>query len=228
MFDKRLLAISQMIVKGQPLADIGTDHAYLPVYLVKNGMVPRAIATDVAQGPYLRAVREIEKEGLMDRIEVRKGNGLRVIEKGEVYNVVIAGMGGETIASILEDDWEKAESFACFVFQPMSKPEALRHVLAKKGWPILDEKVVMENGRFFVIISSKPDNKPYFLSPLEEEIGPVILRSKVYTMFLRYYLNKYRLIERELSKSKEAYESGLLLEYEKKVKELEEVLNGQG
>lgn len=228
MLDKRLLAISEMIVRGKSLADIGTDHAYLPIYLVQNGMVPFAVAADIAEGPYIRAVREVRKAGLEDKIEVRKGDGLKVLARGEVCNIVVAGMGGETIASMLEEDWEKAASFQHFVFQPMSRPESLRYVLAEKGWPILDERVVEENKRFFVIISSKPGSKPYSLSPLEAEIGPIILRTKEYFAFLRYYWKKYKSIEQELCKSKGEYESELLIAYKEKIKALEEVLNGQG
>ncbi|SHG90289.1 tRNA (adenine22-N1)-methyltransferase [Thermosyntropha lipolytica DSM 11003] len=226
--DKRLLAISQMIIKGKSLADIGTDHAYLPVYLIKNELVPRVIATDVAEGPYARAVKEVAKWGFKDRIEVRKGDGLKVLQKGEVYNVVIAGMGGETIASILEEDWAKAESFGHFVLQPMSKPDVLRNVLASRGWIILDEKVVGEKDKFFVLLSSRPGDKPYSLSPLEAELGPVILKSKEYLPFLRYYLKKYQRIVAELNKSQGEEKKDLLIKYRAKIKELKEVLHGQG
>lgn len=226
VLNKRLLVVSEMIVRGKSLADIGTDHAYLPIYLVQKGIVPFAVATDIAEGPYIRALREVKKAGLEDKIEVRKGDGLKVLARGEVCNIVVAGMGGETIASMLEEDWEKAASFEHFVFQPMSRPESLRYVLAGKGWPILDEKVVVENNRFFVMISSKPGSKPYSLSPLEAEIGPIILRTKENAAFLRYYWKKYKSVEQELCKSRSEYENSLLLEYREKIKGLEEVLNG--
>lgn len=228
MLDKRLHTVSEMIVKAKPLADIGTDHAYLPIYLIKNGLVPFAIATDMPDGPYIRAANEVKKAGLMDKIEIRQGDGLKVIEAGEVYNIVIAGMGGETIARILEDDWQKTMSFEHFVFQPMSRPDMLRVFLAGKGWRLLDEKVVRENNRFFTVMSYEPGDKPYFLSPLEAEIGPVILKSKDYIPFLRYYLKKYCSIESELKKSEGESELKLLDDYRTKIKELKEVLNGQG
>lgn len=228
MIDKRLNTVSEMIVKTKSLADIGTDHAYLPIYLIKNRWIPFAIATDMPDGPYIRAVNEVKKAGLMDKIEIRQGDGLKVIEAGEVFNIVIAGMGGETIARILEDDWQKTRSFEHFVFQPMSRPEVLRYFLAGKGWRLMDERVVRENDRFFIAMSYKPEDKPYVLSPLEAEIGPIILRSKEYIPFLRYYLKKYRCIEAELKKSEGESERQLVNDYIKKIKELQEVLNGQG
>ncbi|MBO8159135.1 class I SAM-dependent methyltransferase [Thermosyntropha sp.] len=226
MHDKRLQAISGMIIKGRSLADIGTDHAYLPIYLVKNNIVPFAIATDINNFPYERAESEVKKHGLEDKIEVRLGDGLKVISPGEVDNVVIAGMGGETITGILEDDLKKASSFKRFIFQPMSRPEVLRRALAEKGWIVLEEKVVYENKKFFIVISAEPGGTPYFLSDLEAEVGPLILRSKSYPDFLRYYLQKYRKIVNELSNSTGYEEKRLKKCYEEKIKELEGFLYG--
>ena len=96
--------------KGNRIADIGTDHAYIPIYLVENDLAEYVIAGDVRQGPVDIAKANVEKHKLSDKIEVRLGSGLSVIEKGEVDTVIIAGMGGQLISEILSADTERREN----------------------------------------------------------------------------------------------------------------------
>ncbi len=223
--DQRLLAISDMLIKGESTADIGTDHALLPIYMVENSIVPRVIVTELTDGPYQRAANAVQNSLYRDKIEVRQGNGLQVLEAGEVVNIIIAGMGGETIVDILSCDWQKSESYARYVFQPMSRPQVLRRELSLRGWPILDERLVEERNRYFVIISSCPGNLRYILSPLELEVGPVILRteSEFKKDYLKGYLKKYVNIYHSLMKST-GTENHILEEYRKIIGELEEIL----
>lgn len=222
---KRLLAIAGMVIRGEPTADIGADHALLSIYLVKNNIVPRVIIGELADGPYRRAAAAVQESSCGDKIEIRKGNGLDVLKPGEVVNIIIAGMGGETIVDILSHDWQKSASYCRYVFQPMSRPDALRRELSLRGWPILDECLVEENKKHFVIISSCPGNLPYKLSPLEMELGPVLLqKGNLKKNYLVSYLKKYRAINDGFMQSLSVQKQELIEDYDKRIRELEAML----
>lgn len=233
LLDKRLFTITEMILKGEPVADIGADHALLSIYMVENNIVPRAIVTDLPDGPYNRAADAVKNNHCVNRIDVRQGNGLQVLNPGEVSSVIIAGMGGGTIVEILSHDWYKAATYKRFVFQPMSRADVLRRELSRQGWPILDERLVWENQKYFVIISVCPGERPYKLSSLETEVGPVILKgtSQLNHRYLEDYLRKYTVVYNNLLNSRQADRDILLENYHSRIKELEEVLSageGQG
>jgi len=145
----RLQAIADR-VSGGTLADIGTDHAYLPAYLLQNGKISRAIVTDLRPGPLARAKTTAREAGCAG-MEFRQCDGLAGLRRGEADVVVIAGMGGETIAQILEHapwtDWSGME----LILQPMSTQPELRRWLWEKGFCISWEKLVQEGSAFYVI-----------------------------------------------------------------------------
>jgi len=174
----RLAAIAAFITPGETAADIGADHAQLPIYLVQNNIAPRIIAGELGAGPLEQALRAVAANGLQSRIEVRQGDGLQVLAPGEVDNVILAGLGGDTLAGILAADWEKASSFRKYVFQPMSKPAVLRQALADQGWHIVSETVVEERGRLYLVLTSHPGRQPYQLSDIEMIVGSRILQAE--------------------------------------------------
>lgn len=225
MLSQRLLVLTEMIIKGENTADIGADHGELAKFLVQNQLVPRVIASELGDGPYLRLLAGLKDSPCRKQIELRQGDGLTILEPGEVVNVVIAGLGGDAMVEILSRDWQEAASFKRFVFQPMSRAGALRQELSRNGWPILDERLVEENGRLFVAISSSPGNKPYRLSALEIDIGPLLLRSEniLRTRYLKSYLQKYKAAYSGLLKA-ETMNVSLLNEYRSKINELEAIL----
>ena len=151
---KRLAAVAAMVRPGNRVADIGTDHAYLPVFLLQNGTCPSAIAADIRSGPAASAARTVAAAGLADRISVRLGDGLSPVAAGEAADIVIAGMGGETIAEILAAAGWVRDPAIHLVLQPMSKPERLRRFLMEQGFAILEERVAREDGRLYAVISA--------------------------------------------------------------------------
>lgn len=149
---ERLRACAGFVRKGSRLADIGTDHAYLPVLLVEKGIAPFAIASDVNDGPIKRAAANIARAGLSDRIRTITADGLDGIAPGEVDDIVIAGMGGELIAAILSRaEWIRDRDCR-LVLQPMSRAERLREWLCRNGFEIEDEKAVLDAGKYYSVI----------------------------------------------------------------------------
>lgn len=150
------------------MADIGTDHAYLPAYLIETGAVPRAIAGDVMPGPLEAARQTVESAGLADRIELRLGDGLQVLRPGEVTTVTLCGMGGALMAQLLGA--VSLESIERLVLQPMESPERLRAWLTSHGWRIVHEELVEDAGRIYVVMAAERGEQ--LLAPDELLIGP--------------------------------------------------------
>ncbi len=191
---QRLKSIADTLPPGYRVADIGLDHALLAVYLVNKGISSGVIGVENQSGPYNKALDTVNRNGLGERIDIRFGSGLGPLYDHEVDQVVIAGMGGETITGILAADPEKAHSYPYYVFQPMTKAESLRSFLAGQGWPIRQEKVLCEKRRFYTLIQASPGSEPYRLTDLEKALGPLILRQNNETAraYKRFMLNKYR------------------------------------
>lgn len=150
--NKRLLMVANMIPECDCVADIGTDHALLPVYLVLNGRCKKAIASDVRPGPLQSADRNIRKHGLSDIIETRLGSGFEVLKSGECQAAVLAGMGGLLIANLIEDSMEIAKGTPYLVLQPNTEEASLRKFLLDKSFEILDENAVMDKGHCYLAI----------------------------------------------------------------------------
>ena len=159
--DARLLAAAKFVREGAYVCDVGTDHAYLPVYLVLTGRAMRALASDINEGPVMRAKESVAKYGVSDKIEVALGDGLSGADKYPITDVIIAGMGGELIASILDAaEWIKNEKYR-LILQPMTHAEILREYLINNGFSIIDEDVVTEQNdrKIYQIICAEYSGK---------------------------------------------------------------------
>lgn len=225
--DERLLTASQMIIPYRPVADIGTDHGCLPVYLIESSLAPWVIATECGDGPLKRACQYIGKSACADRIELRRGDGLQVLQKGEVETVVIMGLGGDLIADLLSRDWDLTASFMRLVLQPMTRAGVVRRLLARQGWPLLGEKVVRVKRRFFVLLSYQPGSRPYELTRLEEEVGPHILKARTEPEreYRVHCLLKLKRVWQALGLSKQPYDQNQRNEYARLCRELEEIID---
>ena len=153
--DKRLSAVAALVRPGSRLADIGTDHAYLPVHLVQSGVCPSAIASDIGAGPLDAACRTVTENGLTSEIALRLGNGLATVSAGEVEDIAIAGMGGETIVMILEAaPWVKNKDIRLIV-QPMTRAEDLRRWLLTHGFTILEEHLIIDGRHLYPVMAAQ-------------------------------------------------------------------------
>lgn len=150
----RLGTIAGLVTDGARVADIGSDHALLPVYLVSKGQCPSAIAGELNQGPYEAARRQVREAGLSQKVDVRKGNGLAVVMPGETDTVTIAGMGGHLIATILEEGRVagKLEHVSELVLQPNVGEDAVRYWLTQHGWALMEERILEEDGKIYEVL----------------------------------------------------------------------------
>lgn len=146
---KRLEAVAAMVTSGWKVADIGTDHAYIPIELVRRGLVPEAIAMDVNRGPLQKAEENIRLYGLEDKIETRLSDGLEALSPGEATSVVIAGMGGPLTIRILKEGAGRLEGCRELILQPQSEIRLVRLYLEEQGWIIDREEMILEDGKYY-------------------------------------------------------------------------------
>ncbi|MBD8069175.1 tRNA (adenine(22)-N(1))-methyltransferase [Bacillus sp. PS06] len=177
---KRLEAVASNIPSDSILADIGSDHAYLPCYAYLKGQIVSAIAGEINEGPFRSAQEQVMKSNLADVIEVRKGNGLEVIDPNEVDCITIAGMGGTLITTILEEGSRKLEGVSRLILQPNIGAINIRKWLLAEGWEITSETILEEDGKIYEIIVADRGNpeKPYDDIEAGLLLGPFLLKEK--------------------------------------------------
>lgn len=149
---KRLETIASLVPKGSKVADIGTDHGYIPIYLIQNHIASQAFAMDVRKGPLLRAQSHISEAGLEEQIKVRLSDGLLQLKKQEADCVVIAGMGGELIIHILEEGRHLWEDVSDWILSPQSDLHKVRKFLHEQGFSVENEVMVKEDGKYYFIM----------------------------------------------------------------------------
>ena len=196
-----------MVTEGNRLVDVGCDHGYLPLYLYLNKKIPSAIAMDVRPGPLSRAREHIAEYGLEKYIETRLSDGLLALSPGEGDTLTIAGMGGPLMERILTAKEEVRESFRELILQPQSDIPHFRRFLGGIGWEIVEEEIVLEDGKFYPMMKAVrgeartvPGDMPY--TP-EEAFGGLLLKKR--HPVLKLYLERELRIRNEiLEKLKEA------------------------
>ena len=147
--DERLACCRKFVRKNANVVDVGTDHAYIPIYLVQNHRIPKALAMDVNKGPLLRAMEHIAEEKMDNYIVTRQSDGLKQLQSGEADSVLIAGMGGGLVIRILEESFEKLEAVKELILQPQSDIEQVRRFIEAKGFEITQNNIVYEDGKYY-------------------------------------------------------------------------------
>lgn len=224
----RLAAIADLVSVGSVVADIGTDHGYLPVYLISEGISQRAIASDVNQAPLNQARETVAALNCLQKIDLRLGNGLHVLrQEDNADTVIIAGMGGRTIALILEEGRQKLAGIEHFILQPMSEAGYLRLFLAQNGFALVHESLAMEGKHLYEIILAKPGEE------METDLfrlsfGPRLLEKKpeLFPILVRDKIRKLRIVYYNLQRAKRRDMSEKIKAVEKELMSLEEVLAG--
>ncbi len=175
----RLKAVADTVTKGNRVADVGCDHAYISIYLVEQNIGSKIIATDVNKGPLERANENIRRFGKKDVIQTRLSNGLEKIEPGEVDTVLIAGMGGALVVRILEEGARVVDECKELVLQPQSEFFLVRKYLHSIGFFIQTEHMLIDDGKYYVVIRAVKGDK---VIPYDKEVfyvyGKCLLEQK--------------------------------------------------
>lgn len=198
---ERLTTVASFVRENTILADIGSDHAYLPCFLVHEGVITKAIAGEVVKGPFESAQKQVISEGLQQNIDVRFGNGLEVIsDEDNVQTVTIAGMGGPLIASILESGKGKLSKVDTLILQPNIHAKAIREWAVQEQWKIEQEVILEEHDKIYEILVLKKGSMK--LSEKELLVGPILSKEKspVYLKKWSNELNEWQRIVNELNK----------------------------
>lgn len=187
---KRLKRIAVMADKAKCVADIGTDHGYVPIYLVMNGIAQSAIAMDINEGPLCRAKQNIVKMGVDDKVTVRLSDGLEKLNKDEADTVIIAGMGGRLTIRILDNAKEVLESVDTLILSPHSDVDMVRIYLQDNNYNIVDEEMLVDEGKYYNIIKAVHGK---MLCDSEEDIkyGKILLDKKDEILY-QYLINEQK------------------------------------
>ncbi len=152
VLSKRLEALCRMVTPGKCVVDVGCDHGFVSIYLVQKGISPRVLAMDVRKGPLSRAQEHIAECGLGDYIETRLSDGLLEFQDGAAQSLVCAGMGGRLMTRILTDSFDKVRKLDELILQPQSELPEFRNFLKERGFVLLDEEILCEEGKYYFLM----------------------------------------------------------------------------
>jgi len=234
---ERLRTVAHEIPNGSKIADIGSDHAYLPCYAALQGLISYAVAGEVNEGPFQSAKNQVEKLNLNDRIKVRKGNGLEVIERDEVNVITIAGMGGPLISEILEAGKDKLNGIERLILQPNIGAKSIRLWLLENDWELIKEHILEEDQKIYEILVAEKGNplKPYRIENKSESesdllLGPFLMKEKneAFRKKWSHELLKWKKITRQIDQKAQNEDTvEKRKELLNKIRMVEEVLNDE-
>lgn len=179
---KRLTALANMVTDGNRLADIGTDHGYIPIYLCQTGKIPSALAMDIGKGPLQQAQTHIAEHGLSEQIKTRLSDGMAALQFGEADTILIAGMGGGLVMKILSEGAEKLTGKEELILQPQSEIALVREFLRVRNFQILNEDMILEDGKYYPMMKVSQQKAAEQTKILPQEVadafGPVLLQKR--------------------------------------------------
>ena len=190
---KRLQTIADFVKKGAVVADIGTDHAHIPIYLIKNNIISRAYACDINKGPLEKAKENIANFGVRKNIVLRLSNGLDKMSNKEVDTIIIAGMGGELIIDILNRGKVFFDKKNTFILSPHTKVDEVRDYLIRNGFKIIKEDMCIDEGKFYTVMEVRYTENTVMYSEAELLYGKYLIENKhpVLLRFLKKEEEKY-------------------------------------
>jgi len=216
--DSRLSKIAEYVPRGSRVADVGTDHAYLAIALVESKKADFVIASDKNQGPLEAAQKNVKAAKLEDKIELRLGDGLKVINAGEVEIICIAGMGGALIKEILTASPEVIKQAEKLILQPMNAVEKVRRWIKQNNWRIEDEDLAEVDGIIYEVLSVAKGQ-------VNETVRTKKMESALLPKFIKAKIERLKRVLEEMSKSPTAVSSEKYLEIKKQIAKMEGELN---
>lgn len=203
---ERLRTVAHMCDKGAVVADVGTDHGYLPIYLVQEGIAPSAIAMDLRKGPLDKAKKHISDNCLEDKIQARLSDGMEKLSANEADIITICGMGGRLIADIVTRGMGVVTQNTTLIVSPQSEVGDFRHFLVAQGFTVVEEQMLKEDGKYYFIIKCrKSDAKQPEHRECEYEYGWKLLEKKDRVLY--EYLVKEKAVNEGISKGLKKDES---------------------
>lgn len=201
---ERLTAVAGMVTKGNVVCDVGCDHGYVSIYLIKQGISPHVIAMDVRKGPLSHAKKHIDMYGLCDYIETRLSDGMDELQTGEADTLIMAGMGGRLMEDIITRGMNKVEHLKELILQPQSEIGQFRKFLRDSGLKIVEEDMVYEDGKYYSMMRAVSDKQAACQdtgSRIYDLYGEILLinRHPVLKQYLYYQNEKLRHLLEELS-----------------------------
>jgi len=226
--DKRLLSCADYVRAGAVFADIGTDHGYLPIFLLKAGRIKFAYLSDVNRGPLSSAERNVRAECLSGKCEFILADGAASLADKGITDYAICGMGGELIARIIEDAPHLMNTGTRLILQPMTKQEHLRRYLAAAGFAVLDERFSYDSGKYYVTLLAEYTGECREISDTEAELGIKTEHAVDRVEYLGFLEGKMKAVKKAfLGKSAAGYitadEEMLLGMIEERIADLKEI-----
>lgn len=191
---ERLETIASLVSGGKGVADVGTDHAYVPIILRKRGYSGTIVATDINEGPLKKARMGLEEAGFSDSVKLVLCDGLEGCEPDSVDTVIVAGMGGDTITGIIDRaEWTYKPGIK-LILQPVTKPEILRYWLVNNSYTITEEKLIKENGTIYQIIAAEIKDAPSSFNDAELYVGKYenICKSEHFNEHIDIHIKRFR------------------------------------
>lgn len=190
---KRLQTIADFVKKNSVVADIGTDHAHIPIYLIENNIIDKAYACDINKGPLEKAKENIANFGVSKNIVLRLSNGLDKMSNKEVDTIIIAGMGGELIIDILNRGKVLFDKKNTFILSPHTKVDEVRDYLIRNGFKIIKEDMCIDEGKFYTVMEVRYTENTVMYSEAELLYGKYLIENKhpVLLRFLKKEEEKY-------------------------------------
>ena len=224
---QRLSSVASMVTAGNCLADVGTDHGYVPIYLYERKLIPHAIAMDVNKGPLERAKLHIAEYGFGNAIKTRLSDGLAALKPGEADSIVVAGMGGPLIIRILSAYPEVTASAKELILQPQSEVSEVRKWLCEQNYEMVEEHMVYEDGKYYPMFKAVKNEAWQGLEPLECKFGrfEVLQEPEVLKAYLRKEISGKKAILQKLEGESGTKSKNRAEEMKQLIGEFEEMLS---